>query len=72
MKVSKNIKQGSEIKDLKILLELALKAQSVVVKTNHGWFYVRPAAWIVNWPLREILKCTFYQSVKIKHDPKNR
>lgn len=64
MKVSKNIWRGAEIKDLRKLKTLAEQRKSVVIETNHGWSYVRAAAWVLGWPLMEVLKCRFYLSVK--------
>lgn len=66
MRVSKNIEKGKEITDLRVLLHLAKERRSVVVTRVHT--YVRPAAWVISWPLREILNYRFYYAVK---DTKN-
>lgn len=71
MNASKNIRQGREIKDLRLLSALALERKSVVVKTIHGWVYVRPAEWLLQWPLSEIVKCQFFHSIKINNGTKN-
>ena len=71
MNASKNIRQGREIKDLRKIKLLAEERKSVVVKTNHGWIYVRAAAFVLQWPLSEVVKCQFYQSVKIENGIKD-
>jgi hypothetical protein len=71
MQVSKNISKGSEIKDLRTIKSLAEQGKSIVVQTMNGWHYVRPAAWVLNWSLVEILKSKFYLSVRRKNEASN-
>jgi hypothetical protein len=63
MQVSKNITKGKEIKDLRELYSLAIKKQSVVVYCNK-WWYVRPAGFMINWPLAQLVHVQLFYSVK--------
>jgi len=67
MKVSKNIKRGAEITvaDLPELVWLAKERQSVVVLFGKNYYCVRPAAFILQWKLSEILKHKIYNALKI-------
>jgi hypothetical protein len=63
MKVSKNISRGEEITDLREIKRLALNRESVVM--SRGQFHwVRPAAFILGWPLNEILNTKLFYSIK--------
>lgn len=70
MKISKTISRGGEITSLDYLLTLARAKRAVVVQ--HGnWYWIRPAAFIVNWPLTTILRYKFYHAVKEKNAPED-
>jgi hypothetical protein len=64
MRVSKNISRGKEIVDLNEIPRLALEKRSVVVGMNKYTHYVRPAAFMLMWPLNQILKIKLYYAVK--------
>jgi hypothetical protein len=63
-KVSKNIQKGDEIIDYKVIKSLALNRESIVL-TNGKVTFVKPAAFILGWPLSLILNFKFYYSIKI-------
>lgn len=63
MKVSKNISRGEQIKDLSELYSLACKKRSVVFQRG-TFHWVRPAAFLLFWPLAELLKGKVYYAVK--------
>lgn len=57
---SKKYKVGAQITDLSVLGDLALSKRSVVIKHQNPYYYIKPAAFMVNWPLRELLKLKLY------------
>lgn len=65
MKVSKNIWKGAEITNLAELQKLAVDGKSVVVKTKF-YTYVKPAAFMINWPLCRLLNLTFFHAINKK------
>lgn len=67
MKVSKNIRRGSLIEDLNELVQLAQDGCAVVVYMG-GSHFVRPAAFMLNWPLSVILRTKIYHALPIKQD----
>lgn len=64
--VSKNMKRGAQITDLNELVQLAEDKCSVVIYMNRYTFYVRPAAFILNWQLCMILRVRIYNCLPIK------
>lgn len=57
---SKNFYVGKEITDLNDLL----KEKSVFWGHGYGKFTIINTAFIIGWPLRLILKCKFYYTIK--------
>lgn len=68
MKVSKNRWKGSEITDLNELVVLAECKESVVLKLG-GYHIVRPAAFILNWPIAMVLRHKIFHS--LDYEPKS-
>ncbi len=66
MKVSKNRWRGSRIDDINELVMLAKDKQSVVILQGKEHI-VRPAAWIIHWPLAMILNQHIYHC--LDYDP---
>lgn len=62
--MSKNIIKGERIDDLKELNWLACNRRSVVVVHGGRELYVRPAAFLVGWPLKTLLKFEFHYAIK--------
>jgi hypothetical protein len=62
MKVSKNRWRGSKIEDLNELIQLAQDKQSIVIGMGNIHF-VRPAAWVIQWPLQMILNRSVYHAL---------
>ena len=62
-KVSKNICKGGRIDDLNELVKLAKARKSVVVISGCGT-YVRPAAFMIHWPLAMILRHSIYYAIR--------
>ncbi len=62
--VSKNISKGGEIGYDK-LIELYQQRKSVVLvnKGSHSFAFVRPAAFIINWPLIQILRYKIHYAI---------
>lgn len=65
MKVSKNIYRGGLITDINEIQRLALEKKSVVLRLG-AQHLVRPAAFILGWPLFMILKADLYYSVRVQ------
>lgn len=63
--MSKNIIKGERIEDLKELIWLADNKRSVVVVHRGRELYVRPAAFLIGWTLRTLLKFEFHYAIKI-------
>lgn len=63
MQVTKNILRGDRIKDVTELVNLAKERKSVVV-SQFGRYYVRPAAFIMNWSILQVSTIELYHSVK--------
>ena len=64
--ITKNIGKGEKINNLSELIRLAYEGKSVIVKGPwHYW--VRPAAFMINWPLYHLSKLSFFYSINIKH-----
>jgi hypothetical protein len=70
MNVTKNIETGDRITSLDYLMSLARERKSVVVYVG-GAHFVRPAAFVVNWPLSMIVRMRFYHAVKKINAPEN-
>lgn len=66
MKVTKNISRGGQIKDMTVIYSLAIKKQSIVVAMG-GTHFVRPAAFIMNWTLFQLMRTKIYYAVKDKN-----
>ena len=63
--ITKNIGKGEPISNLAELKRLALEGKSVIVET--AWHkYVRPAGFMINWPLTHLLNLKFFYSIKLK------
>jgi len=62
MQITKNIFRGGKITDLNEIKRLATERKSIVVGAGYGYF-VRPAAFILQWPLAMILRYSIYYSV---------
>lgn len=65
-KISKNYVTDGVVESFEELLELAEERKSVAycVGIRRHWF-IRPAAFIVNWPLAKIKGFTFYKTKKV-------
>lgn len=63
--VSKNIAVGEPISNMDELLRLADEGKSVVVHGAWG-YYVKPAAFMIHWPLALLGRMKFHYSVKVK------
>lgn len=63
MRISKNISRGGLIKNLSELYSLSCERKSVVVYSC-GHYYIRPAAFMINWSLRDLLKSKIYYAIK--------
>jgi hypothetical protein len=63
MQITKNIIRGSLIEDLNELVQLAKYKESVVAYMG-GSYFVRPAAFMLNWPLSTILRTKIYHALK--------
>lgn len=70
MKVTKNIEKGDRITSLDYLMTLAREKKSVVVYVG-GDHFVRPAAFVVNWPLSMVCRMHFYHAVKLINAPED-
>lgn len=68
MRVSKNIERGERITSLDFLMTLAREKKSVVVYVG-GQLFVRPAGFVVNWPLSLVARMNFYHAVKTSNAP---
>jgi hypothetical protein len=62
--MSSNIAKGGRIEDLSELLWLAENKKSVVVQYGEKHLYVRPAAFLIGWPLKTLSRYSFYYAVK--------
>lgn len=72
MKVSKNISKGSQITSIDYLVTLAKERKSVVLEHGSGfWHSIRPAAFIINWPLITITRFKIFHAVKESDAPQN-
>ncbi len=67
MRVSKNIRRGSLIDDFNELVQLAEDRCAVVVYMG-GSHFVRPAAFMLNWSVAQILRTKIYHALPIKDD----
>lgn len=56
--ISKNFNKGGQITDLNEIVRLASEKKSIVIRDQ-----VRPAAFIQNWMLRDILKSKIYYAI---------
>jgi hypothetical protein len=63
MRISKNISLGGKITDLNEIQRLASERKSLIVRMG-GSYFVRPAAFIIGWPMNLILRTELYYSVK--------
>jgi len=63
--VSKNIGKGEPLQNLNELIRLAYEGKSVIVCGGWG-YYVKPAAFMIFWPLYHLSKLKFYYSIKVK------
>lgn len=68
MKVSKNLKRGELVTSLPDLMKLAEEKQSVCFLMG-GWhdkkLKVRPAAFLVNWPLCRLVGMTIFKTERV-------
>lgn len=62
--VTKNIGKGEPINDLRELVRLAEEKKSIIMRLGWNW-YVRPAAFMINWSLGQLAKMQFFYSIKI-------
>ena len=63
--VTKNIAQGEQLPTLDELVRLAREGKSVVVGSPY-YRYVRPAAFMIRWPLFHLVPLKFYYTIKVK------
>jgi hypothetical protein len=62
-KISKNFYKGKEITDLKEIYQISLIRGSIIVSNNYvNW--IKPASFILHWPLSVILLYRYYYSIK--------
>lgn len=62
---SKNIAIGEPVPNLNELIRLANEGKSVVVRG--AWScYVKPAAFMIHWPLALLSRMEFHYSIKVK------
>ena len=64
--MTKNITKGGKIDDLKELEWLSQNKRTVVVKYGNKDLYIKPAAFLIGWPLKTLLKYEFYYAIKNK------
>lgn len=67
IRASRNVIVGSPVTDFQQFLKLARERKSVVewrIEKGDNKLRVKPAAFYLNWPLSEILKSHFFESVK--------
>ena len=62
---SKNIAIGETVPNLNELIRLANEGKSVVVRGTWG-YYVKPAAFMIRWPLELLGRMEFHYSIKVK------
>lgn len=70
IRVSKNMKRGTLINDLNEIVQLAEDKCSVVIYFGKHTCKVLPAAVIINWPLRLILRYKIFNALKINEKEK--
>jgi hypothetical protein len=70
MRVSKNIEKGKQIRDITELFSLSLKKKSVVVQLGEAYF-VRPAAFLMEWRLSQLLKAKLFYAHKESDNVQN-
>jgi hypothetical protein len=63
--VTKNIAQGEPLASLDELVRLARESKSVVVESPY-YRYIRPAAFMIHWPLVHLVSLKFYYTIKVK------
>lgn len=62
-RVSKNYYKGKEIDDLKEIYKLSLTKSSIIVSNNYvNW--IKPASFILHWPLAVVMKFRYFYSIK--------
>lgn len=65
MRISKNYIRGERIVDLRVLIYMAQKKESICLVIGTG-NYIRPAAFIINWSLAMLVKAEMYYILKSK------
>jgi len=63
--VTKNIALGEQVPDLNELIRLAYERKSVIIRGPWG-YYIKPAAFMIHWPLYHLSKLKFFYSIKVK------